>query len=69
LYQVLEQIVDLRDEEEHNMVWYFVSQMLFTHMCSAGFDFDERDARQMQGDPMEEVNYLIDRVAKGDRNR
>lgn len=69
LSQVLDQVIDWGNEEEHQMVWYFVSTLLFIHMDSAGFDFDERDAIHMQGDPRDEVNYLIDRIARGDRKR
>lgn len=69
LFQVLDRGIDPSDEIEHQVVWYFVSTMLFSHMWAAGYDFDERDAAQMQGDPRDEVNYLIDRIAKEDRKR
>lgn len=69
IFQVLDRGIDPQDEIEHQMIWYFVSTMLFSHMWAAGFDFDERDAAQMQGDPRDEVNYLIDRIAKEDRKR
>jgi hypothetical protein len=69
LFQVLDRGIDQTDETEHQMIWYFVSTMLFSHMWAAGYDFDERDAAQMQGDPRDEVNYLIDRIAKEDRKR
>jgi hypothetical protein len=51
------------------MIWFFVSKMLFIHMWSAGFDFDESDLVHMQGDPRDEANYLIDRISKGIRKR
>lgn len=69
LSQVLDQVIDWSNEEEHEMVWYFVSTMLFIHMWSAGYDFDEDDAVHMQGDPRDEVNYLIDRISKFERKK
>ena len=70
LFQVLDQVIDSSDDDEYQMVWYFVSTMLFLHMWSAGYDFDpEKDAIHMQGDVRDEVNYLIDRISKGDKKR
>ncbi|PAY17450.1 hypothetical protein CKO51_21280 [Rhodopirellula sp. SM50] len=70
LFQVLDQILDVPESDEYKMVWYFVAQMLFIHMWSAGFDFDpEQDAIHMQGDPRDEVNYYIDRISKWDKKR
>ena len=70
LYQVLDHTIGWGNRDEHQIVWYFVSLMLFIHMWAAGFDFDEKtDAIHMQGDPRDEVNYLIDRISKGDRKR
>jgi hypothetical protein len=43
------------------MVWEFVSRLLFVHMDTAGFQFDEA---MMQGSPREQVNYLIDQITK-----
>ncbi|MDY0167612.1 MAG: phage exclusion protein Lit family protein [Thermoguttaceae bacterium] len=69
LSQVLDQVIEWSNEEEHQMVWYFVSTMLFIHMWSAGYDFDESDAIHMQGDPKDEVNYLIDRISRFERKK
>lgn len=69
LSQVLDQVIDWSNEEEHQMVWYFVSTMLFMHMWSAGYDFDQDDAVHMQGDPRDEANYLIDRISKFERKK
>jgi Peptidase U49 len=69
LFQVLDRGIDPNDEIEHQMVWFFISTMLLCHMWAAGFDFDNRDAAQMQGDPRDEVNYLINRIANEDRKR
>jgi len=69
LFQVLDRSIDRNDENEHQMTWDFVSIMLFVHMRCAGFDFNEQDALQMQGDPRDEVDYLINRIAQMDRKR
>lgn len=69
LSQLLDQVIDRSNEEEHQMVWYFVSTMLFIHMWSAGYDFDESDAVHMQGDPRDEANYFIDRISNFERKR
>ena len=65
----LDHVIDWGNEEERELIWDFVSMMLFNHMGSAGFDFDETDAEHMQGDSRDEVNYLIDRISKRDRKR
>lgn len=70
LFQVLDQVIDPNNGDEHNMVWFFVARMLSIHMWSAGFDFDpEQDAVHMEGDPKDEVNHLINRISTGDRKR
>ena len=69
LFQVLENTIDTEDEQEYLAVWQFIATMLFIHMDSAGYDFDERDAVHMQGDPQDEVSYFIDRIARSDRKR
>jgi hypothetical protein len=69
LFQVSEYIIDKEDEQEYFAVWQFIATMLFVHMDSAGYDFDESDAARMQGDPKDEVSYLIDRISRSDRKR
>lgn len=69
LSQVLDQVIDWSNDDEHQMVWYFVSIMLFIHMWSAAYEFDESDAIHMQGDPREEANYLIDRISRFQRKK
>lgn len=69
LFQVLDQVIDRSDEQEYLAVWQFIAIMLFLHMDSAGFDFDEGDAICMQGDPRDEVNYLINRISKFERKK
>ena len=51
LFQVLDRIINPDDEEEYSAVWQSVCTLLFIHMRAAGYDFDESDAAQMQGDP------------------
>lgn len=70
LYQVLEQVIDQGNEDEHKLVWWVVATLLFIHMDSAGFDFDiDFDAARLQGSQQESANYLIDRIANWDRKR
>ena len=70
LYRTLEDVIDASNEDEREVVWYFVFNLLFIHMWSAGFDFDpQHDAGHLQGDMRDQVNYLIDRIANGDRKR
>lgn len=69
LFQVLDHVIDRNDEEEYVAVWLSVATMLFIHMDSAGYKFDESDAIHMQGDPRDEVNYLIDRISRCDRKK
>jgi hypothetical protein len=69
LFQVLDQVIDRSDELEYGAVWESIALMLFVHMTSAGYEFDERDATHMQGDPRDEVNYLIDRISNFERKR
>jgi hypothetical protein len=64
LFQVLDQVIDRTDEQEYFGVWQSVATLLFIHMHSAGYDFDNGDAILMQGDPRDQVNYLIDRISK-----
>lgn len=67
LFQILDGVIDRSDEEEYEALWQSVATMLFIHMGSAGYGFDESDAIHMQGDPRDEVNYLIDRISKFER--
>lgn len=69
LFQVLDQIIDRSKKTEYIGVWQAVETMLFVHMYSAGYDFDDSDAIHMQGDPRDEVNYLIDRISKFERKK
>jgi hypothetical protein len=69
LFQVLDCMIDPNDEQEYVAVWQSIATMLFIHMDSAGYDFDESDAVRMQGDPRDEVSYLIDRIAHRDHTR
>jgi len=63
LFQVLDSVIDVTDEEESLMVWYFVARLLTIHMLAAGFDFDEQDQRHLKCHPRERVNHLIDRIS------
>jgi hypothetical protein len=69
LFQVLDCMIDRNDEQEYLAVWQSIATMLFVHMDSAGYDFDASDDVRMQGDPRDQVNYLIDRIARSDRTR
>jgi hypothetical protein len=64
LFQVLDQFVDRSDGEEYRYIWTFVSTMLFAHMDTAGYKFDETDSTNMEGDQRDVANHLIDRIAK-----
>jgi Peptidase U49 len=64
LFQVLDSCIDQSEEMEYQAIWYFVSTMLFIHMDCANYTFDPRF---FQGDPRDEVNYLIDMISKKDR--
>jgi hypothetical protein len=59
---VLDRGIDPDDETEHQMIWFFVSTMLFVHMWSAGFDF--KPEHFQRDDPRDEVNALIDMISK-----
>ncbi len=61
LFQILGDGTDRCDEEESSMVWYLASHLLFIHMDTAGFEFD---SVMMQGNPHDEINYLINLIAK-----
>ncbi|MEX2185146.1 MAG: phage exclusion protein Lit family protein [Pirellulales bacterium] len=67
LWQVLEHIIETEDERE--LVWYFVSNVLFLHIHTAGYEFDDSDLPRMQCPLHEQVNYLIDRISKQDKKR
>ena len=67
LFQVLDHVIDRHDDDENDLVWKFVSLMLSGHMRAAGFNFDEDDAKHMQGDPRDKVNHLINRIVDQDR--
>jgi hypothetical protein len=69
LFQVLDCIIDSADEQEYLSVWYSVATLLFIHMGSAGYEFDAEDAKHMQGDPRDEVSYLIDRISRFERKK
>jgi hypothetical protein len=69
LFQVLDHVIDRSDEDEYEAVWQFIATMLFIHMDSADYDFDESGAIHMQGDPRDEVNYLIDRISRFERKK
>jgi hypothetical protein len=69
LFQVLDQIIDRSDEQEYLAVWQSVSTLLFIHMRSASYEFDDNDALHMQGDPRAEASYLIDRISRFDRKK
>jgi hypothetical protein len=69
LFQVLDQVIDPGDEQEYLVIWDSVATMLFIHMGSAGYDFDESAAIHMRGDPRDEVNYLIDRISRSERKK
>jgi len=69
LFQVLDHVIDRSDEQEYLAVWQSVATMLFIHMESASFDFDETDAIHMNGDPRDEANYLIDRISRFERKK
>ena len=67
LFQVLDYAIDRQNEVEHDMVWYFVDQMLLIHMWSAGFNFSQ-DTKHAYEDPKDHVNHLIDRISKQQRS-
>ena len=69
LFQILEHGLEQTDDLGQEMVWYFVWKMLFRHMWAAGFDFNESDAAQSQGDQRQKVSYLIDRISRQDCKR
>ena len=69
LFQVLDHVIDRSDEQEYMAAWKAVATLLFIHMWSASYDFDERDAIHMRGDPRDEVNYLIDRISRFERTK
>jgi len=67
LFQVMDQVINKNDdEEEYLALWQSVTTMLVIHMTSAGYDLNESD---VQGDPRDQANYLIDRISKLDRKR
>lgn len=61
LFQVLDLAIRPDDEVESLMVWDFVSRMLFIHMDTAGYQFEES---RMQGTPRDQANYSIDLISK-----
>ncbi len=65
LFQVIDRAIDPSDREEHQMIWFFVSTMLFVHMQSAGFIFEP--SRSRHDDPRDEANALIDIISKRHR--
>ena len=69
LSQVLDAVIDPNDKDEQELVWNFISLMLFMHMEAAGFDSDETDSVHMQTDCRSEARYLVNRIANQDRKR
>jgi hypothetical protein len=69
LFQVLDQVIDQSVKQEYASVWQSVATLLFIHMWSGGYDFDESDGTHMQGDPRDEVNHLIDRMSRSERTK
>ncbi len=67
LFQVLEYALDRPNEAEHDIIWFFVVEMLRKHMWSAGYNFTQ-EAKQEYEDPRDYANHLIDRISKQQRS-
>jgi hypothetical protein len=63
LLHVLDHFVDRSDVEEYQIIWFFVRTMVFAHMDTAGYKFDESDSVDMQGDQRDVANHLINRIS------
>jgi len=67
LFQVLDYALDRPNKAEHDIIWFFVVEMLRIHMWSAGYDFTQ-EAKQEYEDPRDYANHLIDRISKQQRS-
>lgn len=70
LWQVLDEVIDQSNDDEQEIVWDIVSDLLFIHMDAAGFPFDDKhDGIHLQTTPKDQVNYLINRISNWDHQR
>lgn len=69
LYHLLETMLEPMPEVHQNGAWSFLFQILFMHMQSAGFTFDDADAPHMEGSSKDSASYLIDRVSRGKKTQ
>ena len=67
LFQVLDYALDRPNEAEHDIIWFFVVEMLRIHIWSAGYNFTQ-EAKQEYEDPRDYANHLIDRISKQQRS-
>jgi hypothetical protein len=61
LYQVLDQVVDINNDNEKLLIWDFVSRILFAHCRAAKIQVEPEPTH---GLPRDRVNYLIDLISK-----
>jgi hypothetical protein len=61
LFQIVEHTLDADDQQKSSMVWEIVARLLCPHMATAKI---ELDPARMQGNPKDEVNYMIDVISK-----